>query len=120
MARKTKVFSEKKTEKDLKKLDKIPFRFRGEDFEAYGDVPGAVTLEFIEFSGSDEGADQAKSIRLYLERSMDKASYKRFKAIAYDPEQEVGIPELNEIVLYLIQERAERFTEASSASDANS
>lgn len=114
MARKTKVFSEAKTEEDLGALEPITFTFRGVEFEAYGDVPGAVTLEFIEYSGSDESSDQAKSIRLYLERSMDKANYKKLKDIMYDAKQRVGVPELNEIVLYLIQERSERFTEASS------
>lgn len=104
----TKSFSSKKT-----KAEPIKFTLEDQEFEVYGNVPGSVLLEFMEYAGSESAAETAKGIRYYLEHSMDKATYKRFKTLIDDPDILIDIETLSEIVSYLIEERTSRPTEAS-------
>lgn len=85
----------------------------GETFEAYGEVSGAVTLNFIAATSTDNSADTAKGILDYLKASMDEGNFKRFESIINSPTYLIKIETLSEIVGYLIEERASRPTEAS-------
>lgn len=94
--------------------DPIEFEFDGEKFEAFGQVTGAVLLEFIAASSARDGAAVAAGIVDYLKASMDEANYRKFKAITHDPKKNISIETLSEIVSFLIEKRAEdRPTEAS-------
>lgn len=86
---------------------------KGETFECYGEVSGAVTLEFIAATSGDNSADTAKGILNYLKASMDEDNFKRFDAIIKSPKHPIKIEKLSDIVAYLIEERASRPTEAS-------
>lgn len=86
---------------------------KGETFEAYGEVSGAITLEFIAATSSDNSGDTAKGILDYLKSSMDDENFKRFDAIIKSPKHRIKIEKLSEIVAFLIEERASRPTEAS-------
>jgi len=111
MARKIKSFV---SETDEAPVEPIEFELiKGETFEAYGEVSGAVTLEFIAATSGDNSAETAKGILQYLEASMDKANFKRFDAIIKSPDHKIKIEKLSDIVAYLIEERAARPTEAS-------
>lgn len=111
--RKVKSFK-KQDAKPLEKVEPIVFELEDQEFKAYGQVPGAVLLEFISRSSGEDSADTAKAILYYLEESMDKATYKRFNALIHDPEVLIEIETLSEIVGHLISERSgARPTEAS-------
>lgn len=107
--RKIKSFTSKKTEK----AEAIQFELEGESFEAYGQVPGAVLLDFIGATDGDSTGKSATSILKYLESSLDAENFKRFDKIIRDPEKLIEIEVLAEIVSYLIEERTSRPTEAS-------
>lgn len=119
-ARKMKSFSNSNKKK---KGEPIPFEIEGsartEQFVANPSVPGAVLLELIGSSESD-GAESAKSITTYLKSSMSKAEFKKFDNFIKDPENEVELDTLVEVVSYLIEEQSSRPTEASTESDATS
>lgn len=100
--RKTKSFT---SSKDKKIVEPIPFELEGESFEAYGQVPGAVLLDFISAS-ADESIGSAGAIQGYLKNSMDAKNYKRFDKLTRDPEILVELTTLADIVAYLIEQRA--------------
>lgn len=107
--RKMKSFSSKKEKKAP-----IAFELEGEEFEAYGNVPGAVLLEFMEYAGSERAADTAKGILLYINKSLDEKNLERFNKLIHDPDVMIELETLSEIVSYLIEERGDsRPTEAS-------
>lgn len=85
----------------------------GETFEAYGDVSGATTLEFIAATSSENSGDQARGLLAYLKASMDEENFKRFDAIIKSPDHKISIETLSNIVAFLIEERSSRPTEAS-------
>lgn len=89
----------------------IPFELEGETFEAYGQVPGAVLLDFIAASSQEDSTGTAGAIMGYLKSSMDKATFKRFDALTRDPEKIIELQVLADIVAYLIEERTNRPTE---------
>lgn len=112
--RKVKSFvSKKKDNKNQEPVEPIVFELEDQKFEAYGQVPGAVLLEFLSRSDG-ESSDISRAILYYLKESMDKENYKRFMALVHDPEILIDIETLSEIVGHLISERsAERPTVAS-------
>ena len=93
--------------------DPIPFELAGVELEAYGEVSGAVLLDFIANSGGDSSADTAKAILSYLKDSMDEENSTKFNDIIRDPKKRIKIETLSEIVAYLVEERASRPTAAS-------
>lgn len=111
--RKIKSFAEPVEGESLEAVDPIEFKLAGETFFAYGEVPGAVLLDFISNSGGDVPAETAKAIMNYLKYSMDAENYKKFQAITHDPNKKIKIETLSEIVGHLIEERGSRPTEAS-------
>lgn len=108
--RKIKSFTSSTKKKDV---EPIPFELEGENFEAYGEVSGAVLLEFIAATDGDSTGKSASSILEYLENSMDADNYTRFYKIIHNPDVLVDIETLASIVSYLIEERTSRPTEAS-------
>lgn len=108
-ARNVKSFSSK-----AKKAKPIPFELEGEEFEAYGAVSGAVLLEFIEATGSENPSETARGLLGYLRQSMNAENLERFNKVIHDPEINVEMETLSEIVSYLVEERTNRPTEASS------
>jgi hypothetical protein len=115
MARKIKSFIiETPANETAVEVEPITFELiKGETFEAFGEVAGAVTLEFIAATSGDDSAKTAQGILDYLEASMDEANFKRFNAIIRSPKHKIKIETLSEIVSYLIEERTSRPTEAS-------
>lgn len=101
--RKAKSFT---SSKEKKAVEPIPFELEGEEFEAYGQVPGSVLLEFIDASSKEDGAGTAGAILGYLKSSMDAKTYRRFDKLVHDPEVLVELSTLADIVSYLIEERA--------------
>lgn len=95
-------------------LEPIGFELLGENFEAYPKIAGVTLLEFIASGDSESGGSTAQGILDYLKASMKKEEYKRFHAFVADPENEIEIDTLSEIVSFLIEEQASRPTEASS------
>lgn len=100
--RKTKSFTASK-EKTV--VEPISFELEGETFEAYGQVPGAVLLDFISAS-SDDSIGSAGAILGYLKNSMDTKNFRRFDKLTRDPEVLVELSTLADIVAYLIEERS--------------
>lgn len=96
--------------KEKVKLEPIPFELEGESFEAYGQVPGAVLLDFIAASSQDDSTGTAGAITGYLKSSMDKENFKRFDKLTRDPEVVIELQVLADIVAYLIEERTNRPT----------
>jgi hypothetical protein len=91
----------------------IEFELGDETFSAYGDVPGAVLLDFVAKSGGETSADTATAILGYLKASMDEENWARFDKLIHDPKANVSATILSEIVGHLIEERGSRPTEAS-------
>lgn len=89
----------------------IPFELEGETFEAYGQVPGAVLLDFIAASTQEESSGTAGAILGYLKSSLDKENFKRFDKLTRDPEKAIPLQVLADIVGYLIEERSSRPTQ---------
>lgn len=106
-ARKIKSFTST-TEKSV--VEPIPFELEGESFEAYGQVPGAVLLDFIAASTQEDSSGTAGAIIGYLKSSMNKTEFKRFDALTRDPEKLIELQVLADIVAYLIEERTSRPT----------
>ncbi len=111
--RKVKSFATPVEGDDTQVAEPIVFELAGKQLEAYGEVSGAVLLDFISNSGGDVPAETAKAIMSYLKDSMDAENYKQFQAITRDPKKIIKIETLSEIVGYLIEERSSRPTEAS-------
>lgn len=107
--RKIKSFSRKETTP----VEPIPFEIEGEEFEAYGQVPGAVLMDFIAESTQDDGGATARAIMGYLKSSMNAENYKRFDKLTRDPEKVIELQTLADIVAYLVEERTSRPTESS-------
>lgn len=111
MAGKIKSF----TTKNATKAEPIEFELEGETFEAYGEVPGAVLLDFIAAATKEDGGNTAAAIMGYLKSSMNKENYKRFDALTRDPEKVIQLQTLSDIVSYLVEERTNRPLESSQA-----
>lgn len=107
--RKTKSFT---SSVNKKKVAPISFELLGEEFEAYGQVPGAVLLDFIGSSDENSSAT-ARGIADYFKAAMSEKEYKRFDKLSRDPENIIELEVLSEIVSYLIEEQTSRPTEAS-------
>lgn len=105
--RQTKSFTSKKD-----KLEPIPFELEGEVFEAYPKIAGVTLLEFIASSEQNTAATAA-GILNYLKKSMSTDEYARFYALVSNPEKEIELETLSEIVSYLITEQSARPTPAS-------
>jgi hypothetical protein len=89
----------------------IEFELEGETFEAYGQVPGAVLLEFIAASAGEDSNGTAGAILAYLKSSMNKENHKRFDTLIHDPEKAIELQVLADIVAHLVEERSSRPTE---------
>ncbi|UDL16776.1 tail assembly chaperone [Arthrobacter phage Atuin] len=94
-------------------VEPIVFELAGTEIEAYGEVSGAVLLDFIANSNGDNSGDTAKAILAYLKDSMDAENFTKFDSIIRDPKTLIKIETLSEIVAYLVEERASRPTAAS-------
>lgn len=105
MAARRTVKSFTSTKEDKQKIEPITFELEGETFEAFGQVPGAVLLDFIALSSQEDSSGTAEAIQGYLKSSMDKANYRRFDKLTRDPEVLVELSTLADIVSYLIEER---------------
>lgn len=92
-------------------VEPIEFELEGETFEAYGQVPGAVLLEFIAASSSEDSTGTAGAILAYLKSSMNRENFKRFDKLIRDPEKVIQLQVLADIVAYLVEERSSRPTE---------
>jgi hypothetical protein len=92
-------------------VEPIPFELEGETFEAYGQVPGAVLLDFIAASTQEDSTGTAAAILGYLKSSMPKDTFKRFDKLTRDPEKVIELQVLADIVSYLIEERSSRPTQ---------
>lgn len=108
--RKIKSFSPKKK---AVALEPIVFEIGEEKFEAYPKISGITLLEFIGSGDGESGSSTAKGILDYLKASMKKPEYARFHAYVSDPENEIEIETLSEIVSFLIEEQSSRPTDAS-------
>lgn len=106
-ARKLKSFTSAK-EKTV--VEPIAFELEGENFEAYGQVPGAVLLDFIAASSQEDSNGTAGAIIGYLKSSMDRENFRRFDKVTRDPEKIIELQVLADIVAYLIEERTDRPT----------
>lgn len=102
MAGKVKSFTSAKK----KAPEPIEFELEGETFEAYGQVPGTVLLEFIEASSKEDSSGTAGAILGYLKSSMNKENFAKFDKLTRDPEVLIELNTLADIVKYLIEERA--------------
>lgn len=91
----------------------IKFTIGEHEFSAYGQVPGAVLLDFFAKFNVENSNETAQAILRYLKDSMDAENYKRFDALIHDPKVNIPAEQLSAIVGYLIEERTERPTEAS-------
>lgn len=103
-ARKIKSFTST-VEKDA--VEPISFELEGETFEAYGQVPGAVLLDFIAESTKEDSSGTAGAIIGYLKASMDTATFKRFDKLTRDPSKLIELSVLADIVSFLIEERSD-------------
>lgn len=109
MATRNKTVKSFTTSKEGKeKPEIIAFELEGESFEAYGQVPGAVLLDFIALSSQEDSSGTAEAIQGYLKASMDKANYRRFDKLTRDPEILIELSTLADIVSYLIEERTDQ------------
>lgn len=97
--------------KEKEVIEPIQFELEGETFEAYGQVPGAVLLDFIAESSREDSVGSAGAILGYLKSSMNKENYKRFDKLTRDPEKVIQLQVLADIVSYLVEERTNRPTE---------
>jgi hypothetical protein len=107
--RKMKSFTPAKRDVTLKP---IPFELLGQEFEAYPKVSGVALLEFIA-TADENSASTAKGILEYLKSAMNAEQYKKFYALVKDPENNIEVDTLSEIVSFLIEEQTARPTPAS-------
>lgn len=105
--RKAKSFT---SSKEKVVAEPITFELEGENFEAYGQVPGAVLLDFIAASSQEDSNGTAGAIIGYLKSSMNRENFKRFDKLTRDPEIVIELQVLADIVAYLIEERTDRPT----------
>lgn len=97
--------------KEKTPVEPIIFELEGQEFEAYGQVPGAVLLDFVTAATKDDQSGSAGAIMGYLKASMNAENFKRFDKLTRDPEVLIELTTLSDIVSFLIEERTSRPTE---------
>lgn len=95
------------------KAENLTFKLHDEEFTCYPAMPGKILLEFVQKSSSENGGDAAAAINLFFEKVLLPESYKRFDALAQDPERIVTMNTLADIVSWIMEEYSDRPTEGS-------
>lgn len=97
--------------------DPIEFDVAGVKIKALPTVSGMTTLRFLEGISSDESRDNLAAVRLYLDKSFDADNKKLFLKTVDDPDNEIELADLTEIMSWLVEKRAgDKALEESSES----
>lgn len=107
--------------KQAPKVEPITFDLYDQTFTALPTIQGLVLMEFVE-STTAGGSASISALKGFLEQALGETEYARFSKLAHDPdpEKEIDIKTIGEIVGFLVEEYSQRPTTASSESDANS
>lgn len=92
-----------------KKSVPITFDVAGEEFTARGSLPGITVVEFAE--KSKEGG--LSTINDIFEMALLPESHERFDTLIHDPEKEIDLETLTEIMGWLVEQYTSRPTKAS-------
>lgn len=90
-------------------LAPLTFDLEGQTFEAHKAIPGAVLLDLVAHAG-DEGGESAGAIVSFFEQALVPESHERFDALIKDPEAQIPLETLVEILTWLIEEYTSRPT----------
>lgn len=85
-----------------------------ETFTARAKIPGMAVLEFAALGTSSEGNQSVAAVYHFYSVALPEEEYKRFHTFVNDPNYDVELDTLVEIIGFLVEEYASRPTEAPS------
>ncbi len=102
------------------KVDTTPlsFKLHGEEFTCRPTIQGKTLLDIVANSGSESGADVAKTITNFFEVTLLPESFERFNALLEDPDKIVSVDTLGEITAWLVEEYSSRPTQQPEPSSS--
>ena len=89
-------------------VEPITFKLHGEEFTAMPEIQGAVLLEFIEKSGSEDASVSASNLISIFQDVLVPESLERFNILVQSKDRIVKVEKLGEIVGWLISEYSGR------------
>ena len=93
----------------------ITFDLHGESFEALPEIQGALLIELVKDSASEDPAVTADVIVRFFSQVLTDESYKRFHALTNSKDKIVDVTKLGEITGWLVEEYSDRPEEPREA-----
>jgi|GEM_PF-4573988 len=93
----------------------ITFDLHGESFEAFPEIQGALLIELVKDSSSDDPAVTADIIVRFFSQVLTDESYERFDALIKSKDKIVHVETLGEITGWLVEEYSNRPEEPREA-----
>ena len=87
-----------------KNTEPITFDLYDETFTAIPALQGAVLIDFVGATSSDNPSQSAAVILDFFEEVLEDESYKRFQALTHSKDEIVDINDLSDIVAWLIEQ----------------
>lgn len=94
-----------------KKATPLSFELQGETFKCYPRMTGAALIDFAAAATSDDTSRSTAATLEFFEGVMKPEEHKRFDEFIRDPDKEIEIDELAEVVEWLVEEYTNRPTE---------
>ena len=86
----------------------ISFTLHGEEFFTVPELQGAVLINLVKDSSSDDAAKNASVVTEFFEYALTDESYERFQALITSKNKIVRVEKLGEIVGWLVEEFTNR------------
>lgn len=81
----------------------IQFILEDQEFFARPEVPGAVLLRFMAAASQDDGAGAVTVVLPFFEKALEPESHERFEKLINDPDVNVELETLMEVLSWLIE-----------------
>lgn len=94
--------------RNRKSSEPISFDIDGEEFHCHKTIPGASLIDFSAAATSDNSSEATRATLDFFKSAMSEEEHARFDEFIRDPEREVEIEDLAEIIEWLIEEYTNR------------
>ena len=101
--------------KEQLEREPISFKLHGEEFFCVSNIQGAVLLELVAKSTSDDSSESARVMADFFKNILVEESYKRFDKLVHAKDKFVHVETLSEIVGWLVGQYSERPEEQPGA-----
>lgn len=89
-------------------VEPISFTLHGEEFFTVPELQGAVLIDLVKDSTSDDAAKSASVIVEFFQYALTEESYERFNSLITSKDKIVRVDTLGEIVGWLVEEFTNR------------